>query len=288
MSELEILKEVEPVKPTEEAVADTPTEEAVADTPTEEAVADAPTEEAVADAPTLNTVDTDKETTLFNEINSDESSSDENTELIVDEKILSELNTGDLLLFNDNSPGVFGWFTNMIKWGTHSNYSHIAMVLKNPTFLDKKLEGLYIWESSWEGSPDPQDGKRKLGVQITPIREVLDAYKNGHVYARKINTWEFNQFSDYNLKKIHDVVYNKPYDICPIDWVEAFLKKDLNPQKTSRFFCSALVGYIYTKCDVLVSDTDWSILTPNDFSLSGETVKFMPPFSLFPQENKIK
>ena len=41
----------------------------------------------------------------------------------------------------------------MIKWGSHSNYySHIAMVLKDPTFLDKKLEGLYIWESSWEKS----------------------------------------------------------------------------------------------------------------------------------------
>jgi len=41
------------------------------------------------------------------------------------------------------------------------------------------LEGLYIWESSWEDNPDPQDGKRKLGVQITPIKEVIDAYKNG-------------------------------------------------------------------------------------------------------------
>jgi hypothetical protein len=201
--------------------------------------------------------------------------------------VLNDLKTGDLLLFNDNSSGLFGWFTKMIKWGSHSNYSHIAMVLKDPTFLDKKLEGLYIWESSWEKNPDPQDNKHKLGVQITPIQEVLDAYTDGHVYVRKINTWEFNPFSDYNLKNIHDVVYKKPYDICPVDWVEAFLKKDLNPQKTSRFFCSALVGYIYTKCDILIAETDWSILAPNDFSLSGETVKFMPPYSLFPEEKKL-
>ena len=150
--------------------------------------------------------------------------------------VLNDLKTGDLLLFNDNSSGLFGWFTKMIKWGSHSNYSHIAMVLKDPTFLDKKLEGLYIWESSWEKNPDPQDNTHKLGVQITPIQEVLDAYTDGHVYVRKINIWEFNPFSDYNLKNIHDVVYKKPYDICPVDWVEAFLKKDLNPQKRVDFF----------------------------------------------------
>ncbi len=221
-----------------------------------------------------------------------DSSSDSDEEksveqLNINQDVLNDLKTGDLLLFNDNSPGLFGWFTKLIKWGSHSNYSHIAMVLKDPTFLDEKLEGLYIWESSWEKNPDPQDNKHKLGVQITPIQEVLDAYTDGHVYVRKINTWEFNPFSDYNLKKIHDVVYKKPYDICPVDWVEAFLKKDLNPQKTSRFFCSALVGYIYTKCDILIAETDWSILAPNDFSLSGETVKFMPPYSLFPEEKKL-
>ena len=218
---------------------------------------------------------------------SDEESIDENTELL-NEKILDDLKTGDLLLFNDNSPGLFEWFSKMIKWGSHSNYSHIAMVLKNPTFLDKPLEGLYIWESSWEDNPDPQDGKRKLGVQITPIKEVIDAYKNGDIYVRRTNTWEFNPFTNYNLKHIHDVVYNKPYDICPLDWVEAFLKKDNNPQKTNRFFCSALVGYIYTKVGLLIPETDWSILAPNDFSLSGETVRFMPPFSLFPYEDKLQ
>ena len=82
--------------------------------------------------------------------------------------------------------------------------------------------------------------------------------------------------------------HNKIYDIELHDWVESLVKEDPFPQKTSRFWCSALVGYIYTQCDVLIPETDWSILAPNDFSLSGETVRFMPPFSLFPQENKIQ
>ena len=43
------------------------------------------------------------------------------------------------------------------------------MVLKDPSFLHPTLKGLYVWESSWEGKADPQDGKIKLGVQNNSI-----------------------------------------------------------------------------------------------------------------------
>ena len=56
--------------------------------------------------------------------------------------------------------------------------------------------------------------------------------------------------------------------------MEALFQKDPEPQKTSRFWCSALVGYIYTNCGLLKSDTDWSIMRPNDFSLAGEKLNF--------------
>jgi cell wall-associated NlpC family hydrolase len=198
------------------------------------------------------------------------------------------MKTGDLLLFNYRARGLFGDFTSMIKWGTHSNYSHIAMVLKDPTFLHPHLKGTYVWESSWEGSPDPQDGERKLGVQITPIGEILDEYKKtkGHVYLRSIET-DLNLFTDKNLAKVHEVVYKKPYDICPADWLEAFLQKDHEPQKTGRFWCSALVGYIYTQCGVLRADTDWSIMRPNDLSLDGEKLNFNPGVKLSNTETRI-
>jgi len=198
------------------------------------------------------------------------------------------MKTGDLLLFNYQAGGLFGAFTGMIKWGTHSNYSHVAMVLKDPTFLHPHLKGTYVWESSWEKSPDPQDGERKLGVQITPIQEVLDEYKKtkGHVYLRTIET-DQDLFTDSNLSKIHEVVYKKPYDICPADWLEAFLQQDRDPQKTDRFWCSALVGYIYTKCGVLAADTDWSIMRPIDLSLDGENLKFTKGVSLSNVETRI-
>ena len=192
---------------------------------------------------------------------------------------MNSLKTGDLLIFNYESSGFFGAFTKMIKWGTHSNYSHIAMVLKDPSFKDMPpLKGLYVWESSYEGKPDPQDNKIKLGVQVTPLQEILDAYKDkGHVYLRSLKTNLYNNksiFSNEKIDEIHNTVYDKPYDIVPMDWINAFFKKDNQPQKTSRFWCAALVGYIYTKVGILDKNTDWSILTPNDFSLSGENLTY--------------
>jgi hypothetical protein len=187
---------------------------------------------------------------------------------------LDKLKTGDIVLFNYLASGCFGYFTKCIKWGTHSNYSHIGMILRDPIYIKPNLKGLFLWESSWEGLPDPQDSKIKLGVQITPLEEVLKEYDgNGHAFARQI-ACDKNTFNDKIMKKIHNVVYDKPYDIVPKDWTEAFFKKDDNPQKTDRFFCSALVGYIYTQVGILKKDTDWSILAPNDFSLDGEDLIF--------------
>ena len=61
------------------------------------------------------------------------------------------------------------------------------MVLKDPEFIHPTLKGTYIWESSWEGTPDPQDGINKFGVQITPLSELLNAYKgNGHIIVRRV------------------------------------------------------------------------------------------------------
>ena len=199
------------------------------------------------------------------------------------------LKTGDLLLFDYKKKGLFGVFTSAIKYFTHSEFSHIAMVLKDPTFLHPSLKGYYVWESSWEGKPDPQDGKIKLGVQITPFEEIYNAYKNdkSSIFVRRISKNSEKFFTPENLEDIHKVVYDKPYDIVPKDWVEAAFGKDSNPQKTDRFWCAALVGYIFTKCNILKSDTDWSKLSPSDFSSEKNSVEFINDISLEPKEEQI-
>lgn len=277
-----------------------------------------------------------------------------NSEQIIDiTNQIETLKTGDLLLCDNleqKGLGLFGW---LIKYGSQSDFSHIAMVVVNPdfTYLDKPLKGVYVWQSGTAQIPDAEDGKRKIGVQLTPIIDFITTYK-GKIYLRRLrvhmaedsiennttmvtidtgstalvdsnrnqnhnqnliiktfsNTFGYiysgynilkylfyksnqpvdnkdehehehdreskhtnqyhteNPFTHEKMKEIHDSVYNKPYDIVVRDWIEAYCKKDPDPQKISRFWCSALAAYIYTKVGLLDEKTDWSIIRPSFFS----------------------
>ena len=201
-----------------------------------------------------------------------------------------DLKTGDILLFDGNSKNLFfKIFDGLIKYFTNSDYTHIGMIVKDPKFLNKELKGYYVWESGSEKQPDPQDNMKKLGVQITPLEEITNSYldNNGKIFYRKIKC-HVDTFSTEKLKEIHDVVYNKPYDVNPIDWINAALKrKGKHPQNTNTFWCSAFVGYIYTELGIIDSSTDWTILSPNDFSETGENLDFINNFYLEKEENYI-
>lgn len=175
---------------------------------------------------------------------------------------INELKTGDLILFS----GSESILSKIVQYFTNSSYSHIGMIVKDPCFTSPPLKGIYLWESGFEDFEDSEDGELKLGVQISDFNKVVkEANSNStKLYVRKLN---HNIIIVSNkLDNIHNVVHNKPYDIVPRDWIEALKRKDDDPQKTDRFWCSALVGYIYTKLGFLPKDTDWSILRPSDFS----------------------
>ena len=104
---------------------------------------------------------------------------------------------------------------------------------------------------------------------------------------RSIDVGENKYFTEENLKKAHGVVYDKPYDIIPTDWIGALFHRDAKPQKTDRFWCSALGGYIYTICGILDSDTDWSILRPSDFSLDGQNLRLSKDIHLSKTQTRI-
>jgi len=183
------------------------------------------------------------------------------------------LQTGDILLFVEHPKNsIMKLFTWMITTATHSEYSHAAVVLKDPTFIHPSLKGLFLWESSWEGTPDPQDNKIKLGVQITPIYQFLQNFA-GQIYVRRLLKGSDLVKND-KLQKIHNVVYEKPYDIHIKDWVDAWNRTDSEPQKTDRFWCSALVAYILVSLKFLPDETDWSIIRPSDLSSKSTYLKF--------------
>jgi hypothetical protein len=186
--------------------------------------------------------------------------------------------TGDILLCDDlgySSWGLFSWF---IKFMTKSDFSHIGMIVVDPEFTNIPLKGIYVWTSGISDTTDAEDNTKKFGVQFIPYDHFVKTYQ-GKIYIRRI---EFKKEEEYNkifnnqtLKEIHKVVYDKPYDIIITDWIEAYCKKDLKPQKTSRFFCSALIGYIYTKLNLFDDNLDWSILYPNYFSSENKTFSML-------------
>jgi len=172
------------------------------------------------------------------------------------------METGDLILYKEPT-GYSNWwlFDRFVSAFTHSPWVHVGLVLKDPEWLG--LRGTYIWESGWTNIPDSVDKVRKFGVQVVPLDERID---KGTTYYRK---YLGPKLEGQVLNDVYSEVVNKPYDVDPIDWVEAFIGYDLEPQKESRFWCSALVGCILTKMGVLDEDTDWSIMSPKDLSSSS-------------------
>ena len=194
------------------------------------------------------------------------------------------LKTGDLLLCDNLAYGDWGLLSWAIKFFTKSDFSHIGMIVKDPEFTNPPMKGTYLWMSGISNVPDPEDNTKKFGVQFIPFDEYVNTY-SGKLYVRKLHCWKYDElFTNENLKKIHNVVYDKPYDLVITDWIEAFCKKDPHPQKTSRFFCSAFIGYIYTQLALLPEDTDWSILYPGFFSSENPTLRLRYDAHLSPEE----
>jgi hypothetical protein len=190
------------------------------------------------------------------------------------EEFKKSLKTGDLLLCDNLQYTSWGLFSWIIKFMTKSDFSHIGMIVVDPVFTDVPLKGTFVWTSGISDVPDSEDGVKKFGVQFIPLDHFVQTY-GGKIYSRRI---EFKHEEDYDkifntdrLREIHGVVYNKPYDVVVADWIEAYCKRDPNPQKTSRFFCSALIGYIYTSLGLFDDGLDWSILYPNFFSTENKT-----------------
>jgi len=192
----------------------------------------------------------------------------------------STLKTGDILLCDNLGHSLIDWVGWFIKYMTYSDYSHVAMIVKDPQFTKEPREGLYVWEAGKEDKTikDIDDNTCKFGVQIVPLEQFLAKY-TGKIYVRQvecedIDTYE-HIFNTEALRKIHDAVYDKPYDLVITDWINMYRQKETHPQKTDRFVCSTLLGYIYSKLGILPENMDWSLLTPSFFSSENQYLPFI-------------
>lgn len=186
--------------------------------------------------------------------------------------------TGDILLYNTQK-----WYSKFIEYFLGENYSHIAIILKNPNeWLDSKLneEEYYILESGAESFPDSESGKLRFGVQIVPFSKIYNQYKYqgyGKLYHRKLKLSTLNSIHLQNkIKEAYLKIKDKPYDLNIFDWIIGYYELDKNIdsnkiltnhyQKTSAFWCSALVSYIFVECEVLNSNIAWTLVAPIDYA----------------------
>ena len=180
------------------------------------------------------------------------------------DEFLESCQTGDILLYNSNT--LVG---RTIEWLSYSKFSHISIILRDPTYINPELKGLYVIESGSEGIKDVISGKKVIGVQVIPLEYVLSEYQNanfGYLYYRKLDCERSDDFES----KMKEVVMNtdgKFYDINPLDWIKAKFDIEIgDEQKENTFWCSALASYIYVKLGFLDKTLPWTIIAPRRFS----------------------
>jgi hypothetical protein len=189
--------------------------------------------------------------------------------------------TGDLLLYNTTKY----WYSRLIERFTSSDYSHISMVLHRPTWLDPSLtaEEYYVLESGSERFPDAVSGDFKFGVQVCPLSKVWAEYASqgyGHLYVRRIRFLDANPSHDAlidGIKAAYAKVKGCPYDLNPCDWIKCYFDESKtlphieatrqHDQKTTSFWCSALVSFILVVAGFLDKSVPWTVITPYDFSV---------------------
>jgi len=183
----------------------------------------------------------------------------------------SELQTGDILLFSDTTHK--GWLVTAFDWliraFTKSKYTHAAMVLRDPTWIRDDLEGVYVYESGTEPEPDVEDGKRKLGVQLTRVDVALTAGSPTVCVRRLLKGREL--ITEEKLRRVHADTHNTPYDFFPVDLLRAGLQIQPDPraQQTYAMFCSALVCFMCARFGLCSPDADWSETVPGDLCSSA-------------------
>lgn len=203
-------------------------------------------------------------------------------------KVTTPLRTGDFLLFDEHPTNcLMSTLDFVIRCFTSSRYSHAGLVIVDPPWAPK---GTYVWDSSKHNVPDPQDKKIKFGIALVPIAHYLDQSRGRQILYKRspIDPRTYEIFEDPSfLKKLHDNVYGKHYDLTLGHWF-AGLMHILIPRTTKEFFCSAFVSYALTQAGILQEDTDWTIISPAELSSDNDMnipwVKSYGPDTKWPED----
>mgnify|MGYP005655860229 FL=1 len=180
------------------------------------------------------------------------------------------IQTGDIILFCGKSNII----SDLIRFYLRSPYTHVGILLKDPTYIDPSYIGYYVLESGHEPHTN-------YGVQITKLDYLLDNY-NGKIFYRKLYTRKQSEKMESEFSHLWDSIHNRPYDLNFWDFLSVRLNPGMdNPEvslldwfspdhrKTDTFICSSLVGYVYTMWGFFPNNLKWSEFEPASFACSN-------------------
>ena len=184
-------------------------------------------------------------------------------------ELIKICNTGDLILFQGKSI-----ISEFIKVSTNSVWTHIGIIIKNPTFIKNCKKGIYLYVADGAYEIDKPSNNKLIGVQLVNLEDKLKNYE-GTFYYRKLKTQQNKKKMMKTFKIVYNTEYHKFYDWLPQNWIATFLAihnleniSDIisNPRHLDKMFCSSLVAYTYTQWNLLKKDTDWSFIAPQFFA----------------------
>ena len=187
------------------------------------------------------------------------------------EEIRGLLDTGDIVLFSGG-----GFTSNLIKFGTLSEWSHIGLVLKLP-----EHDLILLWESTTlSKTKDIRTGKLHSGVQLVSLRDRISNYK-GDVAIRLLQGANLSQEALKRLMELRIQLRGKPYEQSKLElfksaW-DGFFGR--NKENLSSVFCSEQVAEAYQALGLVSEDKPSNEYTPSDFSEDNVT-ELLGGFSL--------
>jgi hypothetical protein len=192
--------------------------------------------------------------------------------------VRDEMKTGDLLLWSGK-----GDVSNIIKFGTGSEFSHVGKVVRSD-----ERDAVLLWESTTLSNVrDIETGRYTKGVQLVSLSDRLARY-DGDVYWQPLNkpleNWRIEASWEFRKK-----VAGRPYQKWKLALALSLLKGYPGQEDLSSLFCSELVAEDYQAMQLLYDVEDGGRpsdkYTPEDLSIHGN-IQLRDGFS-FPHLTKL-
>ena len=184
---------------------------------------------------------------------------------------IKRLQTGDIVMCHGGKQDSLT--DKAIEYFTHSPWEHAAIIIRDPWWINDKLEdGVYVFQSGSgpNSYPDVINGANS-GVTLNKLEDFLRNRQG--IYIRTLNNFELDGGKKFLFRAAFEKSHGKPYDKNPEHWTATCfgsffrcpcISRSMVPRDKKEFWCSALVSFMYTKMEWVANDTDWSCKTPND------------------------